>query len=78
MHRFKSYPPAPVCGFDSARHELAHRIPSPGATGREGASGHFRPFEKRDPEKITDEEKEEIIREMYETNFLVYSRLAQI
>ena len=78
MHKIKPYPPAPVCGFDSARHEFAYMIPSPGTTGREGVSRHFRPFEKRDPEKITDEEKEEIIRDMYETNFLVYSRLAQI
>ena len=38
----------------------------------------FKPFEKRDPEKITDEEKKEIIREIYKTNFPVYDRLAEI
>ena len=36
------------------------------------------PREKTDPEKLTDEEKEDIIREIYETDFEVYDRLAEI
>jgi len=36
------------------------------------------PLEKIDPEKLTDEEKEDVIRDLYETNFRVYDRLAEI
>ena len=36
------------------------------------------PLERIDPETLTDEEKEDVIRDIYETNFRVYDRLAEI
>ena len=48
--------------------------------GEDPAKAHFILYrnERRDPETLTDEEKEDIIRDLYETNFQVYDRLAEI
>lgn len=47
---------------------------------KDPAKAHFILYrnERRDPEKLTDEEKEDVIRDLYETNFRVYDRLAEI